>query len=105
VYGPSDAFLGIPGESQKKSRVIADLFECYGGNILGRQLSYEEFVGLYVNRQRAIYRRSFALTCAIGIAFSGNAPQEWCEAQTDSDSQADRLRTEMKALHNGETKG
>lgn len=84
----------MAGDHAKKNIVLADMTAMYGWP--PNKIAYESYVGLYLNRRRAMLRSAEATANGIAVAF-GEPSSEFFLAITDHDSEAERQEAAFKA--------
>ena len=69
----------------------------YGIGVIGRKLTYAEYVGLWLCRQRVLYRESLAVAVGISLALTGEAPGDFYDTLTDNPEQAAQAKLQAAA--------
>lgn len=65
---------------------------------LPRELSYDSFVGLYFNRNRAFIQKSYMITLGMSEFYNmADMDDEWVDAVTDNEFDAAELAFEINA--------
>jgi hypothetical protein len=83
-------------DSRKKSRVAdyADFLAAYG--VLARPLDYVTYVGLYLNRHRALIQKSYTHTMGLAEFWNEDDMQEdWIDALSEDEWEAHDLRLDI----------
>jgi hypothetical protein len=81
-----ESFSCLLRYSQKKSRVFADFADAYGAGFLGK-LTYPQFVGLWLNRNRVLYRRAQSVVLGVALANRADPPKDFFAEITDNEQE------------------
>ena len=84
----------MDGKKRESRRELADYFECGGPLRPGCDLTYEDYVGVLLNKHRILTQRSVSFLAAINAATDAPLDESWADAVADDRSEIEEILSE-----------